>query len=97
MEVLLAMLVGCVMVIGSMQIYPTLRRHSQNTLRHFWLEQRIHQALFALEKDLRSAGFCTSHCHDNVVTLGQFPGEVANSCAIVAYDFNRRGGAPQRR
>lgn len=97
MEVLLAMLVGCVMVIGSMQIYPTLRRHSQNTLRHFWLEQRIHQALFALEKDLRRAGFCTRRCQDNVVTLGQFPGEMANSCAIVAYDFNRRGGAPQRR
>ncbi|QZN95327.1 prepilin peptidase-dependent protein [Symbiopectobacterium purcellii] len=97
MEVLLAMLVGCVMVIGSMQIYPTLHRHSQNTLRHFWLEQRIHQALFALEKDLRRAGFCTSRCQDNVVTLGQFPGETANSCAIVAYDFNRRGGAPQRR
>ncbi|MGL9736145.1 MAG: prepilin-type N-terminal cleavage/methylation domain-containing protein [Symbiopectobacterium sp.] len=47
MEVLLAMLVGSVMVIGSIQIYSTqiystLRRYSQNTLRHFWLEQRIH-------------------------------------------------------
>ncbi|MBG6240934.1 MAG: hypothetical protein EKE20_02665 [Candidatus Symbiopectobacterium sp. Dall1.0] len=97
MEVLLAMLVGCVMIIVSMQIYPALRRHSQNTLRHFWLEQRIHQALFALEKDLRRAGFGASRCHGDVVTLGQFPGEAANSCAIVAYDFNRRGGAPQNR
>lgn len=35
MEVLLAMLIGSVMIISSMQIYPTLRRHSQNTLRHF--------------------------------------------------------------
>ncbi|WP_438813431.1 hypothetical protein [Symbiopectobacterium sp.] len=57
MEVLLAMLVGSVMVIGSIQIYSTLRRHSQNTLRHFWLEQRIHQVLFALEKDLRARVF----------------------------------------
>lgn len=97
MEVLLAMLVGSVMVIVSMQIYPTLRRHSQNTLRHFWLEQRIHQALFALEKDLRRAGFCANRCHGNAVILGQFPGEAVNSCAIVTYDFNRRGGAPQNR
>lgn len=97
MEVLLAMLMGSVMIIASMQLYPTLRRHSQNTLRHFWLEQRFHQALFALEKDLRRAGFCASTCYGNVVTLGQFPGEPVNSCTIVAYDFNRRGGAPQSR
>ncbi|WP_291972950.1 prepilin-type N-terminal cleavage/methylation domain-containing protein [Candidatus Symbiopectobacterium sp.] len=64
-EVLLAMLVGCVMIIVSMQIYPTLRRHSQNTLRHFCLEQRIHQALFASEKDLHRAGFGASRCHGN--------------------------------
>lgn len=92
-DILLAMAFGSAIMLAAMQLYPTLRRQSQNTLHVFRLDHLLQQTTFAIEKDLRRAGFCTETCEGHAVTLGQLPGEPANSCVIIAYDFMRRGNA----
>ena len=97
MEVVLAMLCGSIVLLAATQLFATLRLQSQNTQHYFGVEQRLHQVLFAVEKDLRRSGFCAATCEGDAVTIGQFAGEAAGSCVLIAYDFNRRGGAPRDR
>lgn len=90
-DVLLAMVFGSIIMLAALRLYPTLRSQSQHALYAFRLEHLLQQLGFALEKDLRRAGFCSETCQGNAVTLGQLAGEPANSCVIIAYDFTRRG------
>lgn len=96
-EVLVALVFGGVIMLAAMQVYPALRRQSQTTLHYFRLDQQLHQVSAVLEKDLRRAGFCAATCQGNAVTLSQLPGEPANSCIIIAYDFTRGSSGPRNR
>lgn len=96
-ELLLAMVFGSMIMIAAMQVYPMLRQQSQHTMHQFQLAQLLDQIVFSIEKDLRRAGFCAGVCTGNAVTVGQFAGETPNSCVVIAYDFDRRGGAPRNR
>ncbi|MDN0095947.1 prepilin peptidase-dependent protein [Yersinia rohdei] len=90
-EMMLALSIGSLIIMAATQTFPKLRRQISVLQQHYHLELVLNQAVTALEKDLRRAGFCHGECQGEAMTTHHYPGETANSCLIVAYDFNRNG------
>ncbi|PWC13951.1 prepilin peptidase-dependent protein [Brenneria corticis] len=90
-EMLLALSLGSLIMLSAAQLYPLLRAQSQNSAHYFRLEQVLGQAVSGIEKDLRRAGFCAGECRGRAVSIGNYPGEAAQSCLNVSYDLNRNG------
>ncbi|PWC14905.1 prepilin peptidase-dependent protein [Brenneria roseae subsp. americana] len=90
-EILLALSLSSLIMLSAAQWYPILRSQSQNSAQYFRLEQLFSQAASGIEKDIRRAGFCAGACQGTSITLGHYPGEMANSCLNVSYDLNRNG------
>ncbi len=90
-EVMLAMGIGGMLLLGSAQTFPLLRQRSQDLAQRFQLDQLMRQTLFTLAKDLRRAGFCAGTCQGKAVVLGHYPGEAKDSCVLLAFDLNNNG------
>jgi prepilin peptidase dependent protein B len=90
-EMMLALSIGSLIVLGTTQVFPKLRKQISILQQHYHLELVLSQAMAALEKDLRRAGFCHGRCQGKAVTTHNYPGEIRDSCLIVAYDLNRNG------
>ncbi|CQD37979.1 prepilin peptidase-dependent protein [Yersinia mollaretii] len=90
-EMMLALSIGSMIMLGSAQVFPKLRQQISTLQQHYHLELVLSQAMATLEKDLRRAGFCHGECKGKSVTTQQYPGETTDSCLIVAYDLNRNG------
>ncbi|QTF09611.1 prepilin peptidase-dependent protein [Brenneria izadpanahii] len=90
-EILLALALGSLIMLSAAQLYPLLRMQSRNSAQYFRLEQLFSQTAFAIEKDIRRAGFCAAACQGKAISIGSYPGEMAHSCFNVSYDLNRNG------
>ncbi|MDR0805870.1 MAG: prepilin peptidase-dependent protein [Enterobacteriaceae bacterium] len=93
-EMLLAMLLISMMMVGAAAMYPELQRQSMNLYRLYRLEQAMRQVLLTLEKDMRRAGFLFNdekNQMENPVRLSAHPQSAANSCIIIQYDLNHNG------
>lgn len=90
-EVMLAMGIGSILILGAMQFFPLLRQRTQQLSQHYQLDQLLRQTSRTLQKDFRRAGFCAGTCAGKAYTIGQASGEAKDSCIIVAYDLNRNG------
>lgn len=90
-EVMLAMGIGGMLLLGSAQTFPLLRQRSQDLAQRFQLDQLMRQTLFTLTKDLRRAGYCAGTCQGKSVVLGHYPGEAKDSCVLLAFDLNNNG------
>ncbi|RLM25890.1 prepilin-type N-terminal cleavage/methylation domain-containing protein [Brenneria alni] len=90
-EILLALSLGSLIMLSAAQLYPILRTQSQNSAQYFRLEQLFNQVVFGIEKDLRRAGFCAGECQGRAISIGEYPGEMAQSCLNVSYDLNLNG------
>ncbi len=90
-EMMLALSVGSLIIMAATQTFPRLHKQIARLQQHYHLELALSQTMAALEKDLRRAGFCHGECQGNAMTTQHYPGEVTNSCLIVAYDLNRNG------
>lgn len=90
-EMMLALSIGSLIIMAATQTFPKLRQQISRLQQHYHLELTLSQVMAALEKDLRRAGFCHGECQGKAVTTHNYPGEIANSCLIVAYDLNRNG------
>ncbi|CNE85702.1 prepilin peptidase-dependent protein [Yersinia nurmii] len=90
-EMMVALILGSMMVLSSVNIYPQLRQRLTAVYQHYRLELSMQRVISIIEKDLRRAGFCNGFCQGRRLFLGQYSGEKANSCVIVAYDLNRNG------
>ncbi len=90
-EILLALSLGSLIMLSAAQLYPMLRSQSQDSAQLFRLEQLFSQVAMGIEKDIRRAGFCAGICQGKAISLGNYPGEVENSCLNVSYDLNRNG------
>lgn len=90
-EILLALSLGSLIMLSAAQLYPLLRAKSQNSAQYFRLEQLFSQVAAGIEKDVRRAGFCAGACQGRAISIGNFPGEMAQSCLNVSYDLNRNG------
>jgi len=90
-EVMLAMGIGGMLLLGSAQTFPLLRQRSQDLAQHYQLDQLLRQTLFTLAKDLRRAGYCAGTCQGKALVLGHYPGEAKDSCVLLAFDLNNNG------
>ncbi|GKW12410.1 prepilin-type N-terminal cleavage/methylation domain-containing protein [Pectobacterium carotovorum subsp. carotovorum] len=90
-EVLLALSLGSLIMLSAAQLYPLLRSQSQDSAQRFRLEQLFSQVAMGIEKDIRRAGFCAGSCQGKAISIGNYPGEVENSCLNISYDLNRNG------
>lgn len=90
-EALLAMAFGSLVALAAAQTYPVLRQQSVALGQYYRLELALRQLAFAIEKDLRRAGFCAGGCHGQPLIISQHRGEARSSCVIVRYDLNRNG------
>ncbi|MEE3660799.1 prepilin peptidase-dependent protein [Brenneria sp. g21c3] len=90
-EILLALSLGSLIMLSAAQLYPLLRAKSQNSAQYFRLEQLFSQAVSGIEKEVRRAGFCAGACQGRALSIGKYPGEMAQSCLNVSYDLNRNG------
>lgn len=91
-EMMLALSFGSLIVLSATQVFPKLSRQISVLQQHYRLELVMYQAMGALEKDLRRAGFCHGQCQGKAIITDNYPGETAHSCLIVAYDLNLNGG-----
>ncbi|MCC3719785.1 prepilin peptidase-dependent protein [Rouxiella badensis] len=90
-EVMLAMGIGSMLIMGAMQFLPMLRQRTQQLSQHYQLDQLLRQTARTLQKDFRRSGFCAGTCSGKSIVIGQASGEAKNSCIVVAYDLNRNG------
>jgi len=90
-EVMLAMGIGSMLLLGAAQTFPLLRQHSQDLAQRFQLDQLMRKTLFTLEKDLRRAGYCAGKCQGKAVVISHYPGEAKDSCVLLAFDLNNNG------
>ncbi|MFE8117559.1 prepilin peptidase-dependent protein [Brenneria goodwinii] len=90
-EILLALSLGSLIMLSAAQLYPLLRTQSQKSAQYFRLEQLFSQVAFGIEKDLRRAGFCAGECQGKAISIGNYAGEMAQSCLNVSYDLNCNG------
>lgn len=90
-EMMLALSVGSMIIMAATQVFPQLHKQISILQQHYHLELALSQVMAVVEKDLRRAGFCHGECQGKAVTTHNYPGEIANSCLIVAYDLNRNG------
>lgn len=90
-EMMLALSIGSIIVLGSTQLFPKLRQQISILQQHYQLELVLRQGMAMLEKDLQRAGFCHGECKGKAITTHHYPGETTDSCLITAYDLNRNG------
>ncbi|WP_409160666.1 prepilin peptidase-dependent protein [Pectobacterium sp. B2J-2] len=90
-EILLALSLGSLIMLSAAQLYPLLHSQSQDSAQRFRLEQLFSQVAMGIEKDIRRAGFCAGTCQGKAISIGNYPGEMENSCLNVSYDLNRNG------
>ncbi|MCG8707255.1 prepilin peptidase-dependent protein [Brenneria sp. 4F2] len=90
-EMLLALSLGSLILLSAAQLYPLLRAQSQNSAQYFRLEQLLSQIASGIEKDVRRAGFCAGECQGQAISIGEYPGEMPQSCLNVSYDLNHNG------
>ncbi|NIH11357.1 MAG: prepilin peptidase-dependent protein [Serratia symbiotica] len=90
-EVMLALTFGSLLALAAAKTHPLLCQQSVAVGQHYRLELLLRQLAFAMEKDLRRAGFCAGQCAGRALLIDHAPGEAAGSCVIVAYDINRSG------
>jgi prepilin peptidase dependent protein B len=91
LETLLAMALGCVLMLAIAQVFPLLRQRTQILSAHYQLDQLLRENVLLLSKELQRAGGCFGRCQGRGLVFGHRSGEAANSCMIVAYDLNFNG------
>ncbi|AJJ72437.1 hypothetical protein BZ23_2627 [Yersinia pseudotuberculosis] len=90
-EMMLALSFGSLIALSTAQVLPKLSQQISVLQQHYRLELVMNQAMGAMEKDLRRAGFCHGKCQGEAITIEHYLGETAHSCLIVAYDLNCNG------
>ena len=86
-EMLIALAVGSVLMLGSARFLPALQVNNLRTLMSFQLYEELRLMLNSLEKAVRRAGYCAGDCVGQGVTIGTGGG----TCLLVRWDENSNG------
>ncbi|RZN43684.1 prepilin peptidase-dependent protein [Escherichia sp. E2593] len=86
MEVLIAMAISSVLLLGAARFLPALQRESLIATRKLALEDEIWLRVFTVAKHLQRAGYCHGTCPgEGLKIVGQ------GDCIIVQWDANSNG------
>ncbi|EPR1453246.1 prepilin peptidase-dependent protein [Citrobacter koseri] len=86
LEVLIAMAISSMLLLGAARFLPALQREILQTTRQLLLEDEIWQRAYTVAKHLQRAGYCRGNCAGRgLVIAGQ------GECVIVQWDANNNG------
>lgn len=86
LEVLIAMAISSMLLLGAARFLPALQREILQTTRQLLLEDEIWQRAYTVAKHLQRAGYCRGNCTGKgLVIAGQ------GECVIVQWDANNNG------
>ncbi|ABE08675.1 hypothetical protein EC958_5048 [Escherichia coli O25b:H4-ST131] len=86
LEVLIAMAISSVLLLGAARFLPALQRESLTNTRKLALEDEIWLRVFTVAKHLQRAGYCHGSCTgEGLEIVGQ------GDCVIVQWDANSNG------
>ena len=86
LEVLIAMAISSVLLLGAARFLPALQRESLTSTRKLALEDEIWLRVFTVAKHLQRAGYCHGSCTgEGLEIVGQ------GDCIIVQWDANSNG------
>ncbi|AVV22592.1 hypothetical protein CXL13_05030 [Salmonella enterica subsp. enterica serovar Tennessee] len=86
LEVVLAMAIGSILLLGSARFLPALQREIWHNTRQLSLEDEIWQRTYTVAKHLQRAGYCHGHCIGEGLHLAE-----QGQCVIVQWDGNNNG------
>jgi len=86
LEVLLAMAIGSVMLIGAARTLPLLQQQNLRMQIQVQLNEELYQIMQTVEKAVRRAGYCHGRCSGSAMQI--YGG---GSCLLVRWDENSNG------
>lgn len=87
LEILVAMAIGSLLLIGATRTLPLLQTQNLRLLMQAQLHEELQQMMQTLEKALRRAGYCNGTCQGKGLRMGRADG----SCVLVRWDENSNG------
>lgn len=87
MEILVALAIGSVLMLGAARTLPLLQQQNVRMLLQVQLNEELQQMLHTLEKSLRRAGYCHGQCGGEGLKIAG-SGE---SCILLRWDENSNG------
>ncbi|VYT53851.1 Uncharacterised protein [Citrobacter amalonaticus] len=86
LEVLIAMAISSVLLLGAARFLPALQRDILQQTRRLALEDDMWQRVYTIAKHLQRAGYCHGSCSGDGVNITN-----AGQCVIVQWDANANG------
>ncbi|WP_423060879.1 prepilin peptidase-dependent protein [Citrobacter portucalensis] len=94
LEVLIAMVISCILLLSSARFLPALQREILRNTRQLVLEDEIWQRVYTVAKHLQRAGYCRGNCGGEGLVISPNGG-----CVIARWDANSNGvweGSPAK-
>ncbi len=85
-EVLIAMAISSVLLLGAARFMPALQRDILQQTRKLALEAEVWQRIYAVAKHLQRAGYCRGSCSGEGLSITD-----SGKCVIVQWDANNNG------
>ncbi|CBG89607.1 prepilin peptidase-dependent protein [Citrobacter rodentium] len=85
-EVLIAMAIGSVLLLGAARFLPALQRDILQHTLQLSLEEEVWQRVYTVAKHLQRAGYCYGNCGGKGLTLAE-----QGQCVIAQWDANGNG------
>ncbi|QMI06433.1 prepilin peptidase-dependent protein [Citrobacter sp. RHB25-C09] len=86
LEVLIAMAISSVLLLGGARFLPALQRDILQYTRRLSLEDEVWQRVFTVAKQLQRAGYCYGKCVGEPLIIAE-----QGQCVIVQWDANSNG------
>lgn len=85
-EMLVAMVISGVLMLGAMQLIPQLQGLNLKLLAQLQLNEELHQIMMTLEKAIHRAGYCHGQCHGEGLQIDN-----NGQCILIKWDENSKG------
>ena len=85
-EMLVAMAISSVLLLGAAKMLPQLQYNNLQTLMRFQLQEELQLITVTLEKAVRRAGYCKGKCAGKALSTGE-----SGRCLLVRWDGNSNG------
>ena len=86
MEMLVALAVSSVLLVGAAKVLPVLQRNNLQTLMRFQLQEEMQLMMFTLQKAVIRAGYCKGKCAGAGLQIAE-----SGRCFLVRWDENSNG------
>ncbi len=86
-EMLVAVAISSVLMLGVARMLPLLQRQNMQLMAQVQLQEALQQMMMTMEKAVRRAGYCNGECVGDALRIRHHDA----SCLLVAWDENSNG------